>query len=60
MTFIFPHLNMKKRDTVNAQQFEDLIIWQKARLLVRGIVTKMVKVHDFGFRDQIQRAAVST
>ncbi|MGB1250538.1 MAG: four helix bundle protein [Candidatus Promineifilaceae bacterium] len=45
------------------KQFEDLIAWQKARLLTRKIydVTRMGDFSkDFGLRNQIQRAAVST
>jgi len=43
-------------------RFEDLIAWQKARVLTRDIyqVTRQVEfAKDFGLRDQIQRAAVS-
>ena len=43
-------------------KFEDLIAWQKARLLVR-MIYKMTSEgmfsKDFGLRDQIQRASVS-
>jgi len=45
------------------QQFEDLHVWQDARILVREIyqVTKQrVFRRDFGLRDQITRAATST
>jgi four helix bundle protein len=45
------------------QQFEDLNVWQDARNLVREIyqVTKQrVFRRDFGLRDQITRAAIST
>jgi four helix bundle protein len=44
------------------QCFEDLIAWQKARLLAKAIykVTKSGGfARDFGLRDQIRRAAVS-
>ena len=44
------------------QRFEDLIAWQKARVLTREIyqVTRQGEfAKDFGLRDQIQRAAVS-
>ena len=43
-------------------RFEDLIAWQKARVLTREIyqVTRQGDfAKDFGLRDQIQRAAVS-
>ena len=46
-----------------ARQFEDLNVWQEARQLV-GVIyesTKQRAFHqDFGLRDQIRRAAVST
>jgi four helix bundle protein len=46
-----------------ARQFEDLSVWQEARQLVGAIytVSKQRAFHqDFGLRDQIRRAAVST
>ena len=46
-----------------AQQFEDLNVWQDARQLVLRIysVSKVRAFNaDFGLRDQIRRAAVST
>jgi len=39
--------------------FEDLICWQRARALVKGVYVAMKGCSDYGFRDQIQRAAVS-
>lgn len=41
------------------QRFEDLVIWQKSRELVKQIYTILQGNHDYGFRDQIQRASVS-
>ncbi|MFZ4813764.1 MAG: four helix bundle protein [Phototrophicaceae bacterium] len=44
------------------QKFEDLIAWQKARILTKAIYTATNQgafAKDFGLRDQIQRAAVS-
>lgn len=44
------------------QRFEDLIAWQKARLLTKAIyeVTRDGSFsRDFGLKDQIRRAAVS-
>lgn len=41
------------------QRFEDLICWQKSRLLVREIYKALKDCKDFGFKDQIQRAAIS-
>ena len=39
--------------------FEDLLIWQKSRLLVIDIYKLNIPVKEFSFRDQIQRASVS-
>jgi four helix bundle protein len=44
------------------KKFEDIIGWQEARKLVKEIykiTNEGAFVRDFGFRDQIQRAAVS-
>jgi four helix bundle protein len=41
------------------QRFEDLICWQKSRELTHGVYQVFRNCSDYGFRDQIQRAAVS-
>ena len=41
------------------QRFEDLIVWQKAQELALSIYQSFDNCNDFGFRDQIRRAAVS-
>ena len=38
---------------------ENLFIWQESRKVVNGIYAIMMENRDFGFKDQIQRAAVS-
>ena len=46
-----------------AKRFEDLGVWQDARVLVKDIYTASKQsafYRDFGLRDQIQRAATST
>lgn len=40
-------------------KFEDLRVWQNARTFVNSVYDLMENNKDFGFRDQIQRAAVS-
>ncbi|MDO8572875.1 MAG: four helix bundle protein [bacterium] len=40
-------------------QFEDIIAWQKAKCLTEETYEHMRGVRDLGFKDQIQRAAVS-
>ena len=39
--------------------FEDLEVWQDAKTLTLSIYQMMRNNNDYGFRDQIQRAAVS-
>ena len=41
------------------RSFESLRVWQEARTFVNDIYAMMRDCKDFGFRDQIQRAAVS-
>ncbi|MDO8584504.1 MAG: four helix bundle protein [bacterium] len=41
------------------QQFEDLLCWQRARALTKGVYAALRQCNDRGFTDQIQRAAVS-
>ena len=46
----------------SVEQFEDLQIWQQARVLTRNVYRDFSDgsgTRDFGFKDQIQRAAVS-
>lgn len=46
-------INMK------VEKFEDIIAWQKAKVLTVDIYRLLQSSKDYGFRDQIQRAAVS-
>ncbi|MCQ4872569.1 four helix bundle protein [Butyricimonas paravirosa] len=39
--------------------FEDFKIWQDARILVNNVYMYTADVKDYGFNDQIRRAAVS-
>ncbi len=41
------------------KRFEDLIAWQRAKILCVEVYTAFELSKDFGFKDQIQRAAVS-
>ena len=41
------------------RRFEDLAVWQKARELTKEIYKALRECRDYGFKDQIQRAAVS-
>jgi four helix bundle protein len=41
------------------QRFEDLLAWQKARVLTREIYKSLRVCRDYGFTDQIQRASIS-
>ena len=38
---------------------ENLFIWQELRVLIRSIYKMMETCSDFGFKDRIQRSAVS-
>ena len=47
---------------MKVERFEDLVIWQEARELVKSIYQLTSKgpfKKDFGLKDQVQRAAVS-
>jgi len=41
------------------RNFENLRVWQVSRVFVNDIYGMMKNCKDFGFRDQLQRAAVS-
>ena len=41
------------------KSFEEIIAWQKARELAKEIYKLCNPLKDYGFRDQLQRAAVS-
>ena len=41
------------------ERFEDIIAWQKAKVLTVRIYKLFAQSRDFGFKDQIQRASVS-
>jgi len=41
------------------KQFEDILCWQKSRMLTKEIYKAFEYNKDRGFKDQIQRAAVS-
>jgi four helix bundle protein len=43
-----------------AECFEDLRIWQQARVIANEVYDALGDCRDYGFRDQIQRAAVSS
>ena len=44
---------------MRVEQFENILAWQRARDLVRRIYNQLDCSKDNGFKDQIQRAAVS-
>ncbi len=41
------------------EKFEDIIDWQKSKLLSKSIYGHFRNNKDYGFKDQIQRASVS-
>lgn len=44
---------------MSIKSFEDILAWQKSRLLAKEVYVTFLVSRDFGFKDQIQRAAVS-
>ncbi|TVR89972.1 MAG: four helix bundle protein [Saprospirales bacterium] len=44
---------------MKVNRFEELIAWQKAKLLCIEVYRQFENSKDFGFKDQIQRASVS-
>ena len=49
----------EKGESMGIERFEDIIAWQKAKELTVSIYHSFETSKDFGFKDQIQRAAVS-
>jgi four helix bundle protein len=41
------------------ENFEDIEAWKESRILVKEIYQYFMNIKDYGFKDQIQRAAVS-
>ncbi len=41
------------------EKFEDIVTWQKSRMLIGSIYLLFKNNRDYSFRDQIQRATVS-
>ena len=44
---------------VKIKDFEDLEIWKSARILTKDVYLDFKENNDFGFRNQVQRCAVS-
>lgn len=44
---------------MNDDTFENLEVWQEAVELAATVYERLRECHDFGFRDQLQRASVS-
>lgn len=42
-----------------AKNFEDLEVWQKARILTKLVYQDVSDIRDYGYRNQIQCASVS-
>jgi four helix bundle protein len=40
-------------------QFEDILAWQKAKVLTLRVYSLLMNLKDFGFKDQLCRASVS-
>lgn len=44
---------------MTVRNFEDFVIWNETRALCTHVYANTKKIKDYGFNDQIQRAAVS-
>jgi four helix bundle protein len=56
------HSLVKSRNVVKSmkiEKFEDIISWQKSKVLTKDVYLLLKDSRDYGFRDQIQRASVS-
>jgi four helix bundle protein len=49
----------KESENKKVKSFEDLTVWKEAMQLVVSIYTEFKNNTDYGFKDQIQRSAVS-
>ena len=52
-------MNEHNENTKTVKGFEDLEVWKNAMQLVAAIYAEFKENKDYGFKDQIQRAAVS-
>ena len=52
-------MSENNENTTKVKSFEDLEVWKNAMQLVVEIYSELKENKDFGFKDQIQRAAVS-
>ena len=52
-------MNGHNENTKSIKGFEDLDVWKNAMQLVIAIYVEFKENKDYGFKDQIQRAAVS-
>lgn len=43
----------------SVNSFEELEIWQEARILVKEVYALTSPINDYGFKDQVRRAVVS-
>lgn len=52
---------LEKADKLNymSASYQDLIVWQKSGALAKEVYVVFGSCKDYGFKDQIQRAAVS-
>jgi four helix bundle protein len=49
----------RKAGSKPGDTFENLEVWQEAVSLATGVYSSFAGCRDFGFRDQVQRAAIS-
>jgi len=44
---------------MNIEKFEDIMAWQKGKILTLSVYTALKRCKDFSFKNQIERASVS-
>ena len=49
----------EKGKTERIEKFEDLVVWKEGMKLTVNLYKRLSECKDYGFRDQIQRSAVS-
>jgi four helix bundle protein len=59
ITYLSFSLTVILKRMATIKDFEGLEIWKNARMLTRQVYQDFQIIKDFGFRDQIQRSAVS-
>jgi four helix bundle protein len=57
---VYKMSNSKRAKMATIKNFEELAIWKMAREITKLVYKDFSKCRDFGFRDQVTRAGIST